>query len=306
MTNVNRNKDIIQWESIDLSTRQEIEEFYKTLWNNNVLRLIKDDQNVQDKMAKAYEKSKAINQKVGLNVGFTILNWNPSEDSDDNSTVSISPGAIDVWDLSPGEPVDVATNTILDHIILCECNDFIPIFSVHAPTSFPHGVNLVYKNKSNETREVYVNAPPFSMIATGVDPSLFEEVKERGLKRDSANKGKKALEKVREDDLYDWLRIQGIDVERQVKTSNNQYVDLWIPGKMIIEIKRAAVSGNDVCQCIDYASEYSLPILIIGEKITGSASRGLAAFNRLCTDRKILFISWDIAYDYLQCKLFRS
>jgi hypothetical protein len=72
---------------------------------------------------------------------------------------------------------------------------------------------------------------------------------------------------------------------------------------MMIELKRSSVSGNDICQCIEYASEYRLPIVLVGDKISGAASRGIKGFNKLCPKNKILFISWDAIHYFLKGRL---
>ena len=100
--------------------------------------------------------------------------------------------------------------------------------------------------------------------------------------------------------MYDWLRLQGVNAERQVQTTSKHCIDLWIAEKLMIELKKSSITGNDICQCIEYASEYKLPIVLIGDKLTTAASRGIKGFNKLCPKHKITFLTWDSSKDYLR------
>lgn len=290
---------IVSWDSLDANIRQKVEEFYLELWNDAVLNLVQEKESSQKAIEKAYLESKCLYKRSGLDFGFVKLEWEGHADDDDASVVSIQAGLVD--DSSPVDVIGVITK----HVVSCESLGLIPVFSICSNPIENHqrGVLVFYKDDSGSEQSLLVNKSPFSAISTFIDPSLFSEVSDRNAKRADATQKQKPLEQEKEDELYDWLRLRGVDVERQVKTSSKQFIDLWIPGKMMIEVKRGSISANDVCQCIDYASEYKLPIVLIGEKITGAASRGLKGFNKLCPKQKICFVSWDTAYDYLRGKL---
>jgi hypothetical protein len=110
------------------------------------------------------------------------------------------------------------------------------------------------------------------------------------------------LERKKEDELYYWLVHQGVKVERQVKTSYNHRLDLWIPGKLMLELKAGRVTGDDVCQAIDYYATYKRPILLVGSGMSSAASRGIESFNKLFQDT-IVFVTWSGVKNYLQSTL---
>jgi hypothetical protein len=165
-------------------------------------------------------------------------------------------------------------NTLKNILKLAECDFIMVIFYFHSKTE-----PIKVHTKAITNLVLQANKP--KPIATH-------------------RKKQKDLETKKELDLYLYLLSRGINVERQVKTSSNHVIDLWIPGQLMIEVKRSTVSGNDICQCIEYASEYNIPILLVGEKISGSASRGLKGFNSLCPDRKIFYTTWDTVHDFIR------
>jgi hypothetical protein len=119
--------------------------------------------------------------------------------------------------------------------------------------------------------------------------------------QNTAIKAVKALkqpEQKLEDGLYDWLRIKGVDVERQVTTAKHR-LDLWIPNKAMLELKQGRVSGDDVCQAIDYAATYQMPIVLVGTGMSSAASRGIDGFNRAMNKDLIVFITWGGIRAYL-------
>jgi hypothetical protein len=161
----------------------------------------------------------------------------------------------------------------------------------------PESINImvVYSNK------MWDYAPNCIMYSIS---SFYEEIAKREVKEIKLNKKKlnKPSEMQRENALFDWLRMQGVNVEKQVKTSENHVFDLWIPGQMILELKASSVTANDVCQCIEYAVNYNQPIILVGDSINSRASKGLSSFN-LISENKILYLSWDTVTDYLKARL---
>ena len=105
-----------------------------------------------------------------------------------------------------------------------------------------------------------------------------------------------------EDGLYDWLRVKGVDVERQVTTAKHR-LDLWIPNKAMLELKQGRVSGDDVCQAIDYAATYQMPIVLVGTGLSSSGSRGIDGFNRAMGKDLIIFVTWGGVKLYLDALL---
>lgn len=105
-----------------------------------------------------------------------------------------------------------------------------------------------------------------------------------------------------EDGLYDWLRIKGVDVERQVTTAKHR-LDLWLPNKAMLELKQGRVSGDDVCQAIDYAATYQMPIVLVGTGLSSSGSRGIDGFNRAMGKDLIIFVTWGGVKLYLDALL---
>ena len=105
-----------------------------------------------------------------------------------------------------------------------------------------------------------------------------------------------------EDGLYDWLRVKGVEVERQVTTAKHR-LDLWIPNKAMLELKQGRVSGDDVCQAIDYAATYQMPIVLVGTGLSSSGSRGIDGFNRAMGKDLIIFVTWGGVKLYLDALL---
>ncbi len=112
-------------------------------------------------------------------------------------------------------------------------------------------------------------------------------------------KKKQQPEATLEHDLYCWLMAKGIDVERQVSTASRHRLDLWIPGKMMLELKASKITGDDVCQAIDYQATYEKQILLIGKGMSDAASRGIEGYNKATGTESIVFVSWEAARVYL-------
>jgi hypothetical protein len=115
----------------------------------------------------------------------------------------------------------------------------------------------------------------------------------------SKSKVVKPLEKDLESDLLKWLHMRGIQADNQIKTSKHR-MDLWIPGKCFLELKTGKVSGDDVCQAIDYCAEYKLPVVLVGNHIGEMASRGVEAFNKAVEGDLIAFVQWSAVKTYLK------
>lgn len=146
---------------------------------------------------------------------------------------------------------------------------------------------------------------PFNALFSYFSKEFFCELSDEKLDREKQKKQKGCpekdeLESEKETDLYDWLRLQGLDAHRQVKTSSATILDIWIPNQLIIELKRNNVTGNDICQAMEYIQSHHLPVVIVGDKLSGAASRGLKAFNGITRGNKIIFVTWDAVKDYLK------
>lgn len=294
------------WTELSSAVQSKVLVFYQQEFKQLVLSFCSKS---ISSIVECYEKfSKQCKGKHG---GYIALKWLEYDLEHEIATSALMWGG---WDNALNNPVlkapeqsllekefvSIFTNAQLN-------KEKIPVmsyFDTVAPISVPSFVVNEKDNGDDDGSFVRISSFPGASAYVLIDPLLSDEVNERDSARAKSAGAKKALEVQKEDELYDWLRIQGLDVERQVKTSEGHRLDMWMPGKMIVEIKRGSVSGNDVCQCIEYASEYSVPVVVIGDKLTGSASRGLHGFNKLCPDRKISFVSWDIAYDYLKGKFF--
>jgi hypothetical protein len=107
------------------------------------------------------------------------------------------------------------------------------------------------------------------------------------------------LEKDLESDLLKWIHSRGFDAENQISTSKHR-MDIWIPGKCFLELKRGRVSGDDICQAIDYCAEYKLPVIVVGNHINSMASRGAEAFNKAVDGEMLIFVQWSAVKTYLK------
>jgi hypothetical protein len=103
-------------------------------------------------------------------------------------------------------------------------------------------------------------------------------------------------------DLQAWLLAFGVNVESQV-TTNNHRLDLWIPGKLMLELKAGKVTGDDICQAIDYYATYQRKILLVGKGLSDSATRGIDGFNRSVEDDALLFVTWGAVKTFLKAYL---
>jgi len=103
-------------------------------------------------------------------------------------------------------------------------------------------------------------------------------------------------------DLQAWLLSFGVNVESQVTTHNHR-LDLWIPGKLMLELKAGKVAGDDVCQAIDYYATYQRKILLVGKGLSDSATRGIDGFNRSIEDDALLFVTWGAVKTFLKAYL---
>ena len=101
-------------------------------------------------------------------------------------------------------------------------------------------------------------------------------------------------------ELFNWLQIHGVEVERQVSTKNNHRLDLWIPGRMMLELKARIVTGDDVCQAIDYYATYQRPIILVGKGLSTAASRGMEGFTRETIQDALVFVTWSAVKTYLK------
>ena len=132
-------------------------------------------------------------------------------------------------------------------------------------------------------------------------PDGATEVATEKTKREAKRAKSKPKQKERqlEDELYDWLRLKGVPAERQVSTKKHR-LDLWIPGKIMLELKAGRVTGDDVCQAIDYQSTYDKPILLVGKGLSTAASRGVEGFNKATGNDLLQFVTWSTVKTYLR------
>lgn len=110
---------------------------------------------------------------------------------------------------------------------------------------------------------------------------------------------KLTLEKNLEQDLLLWLHSKGIQADTQVLTARHR-TDIWIPGKCFLELKKGRVSGDDICQAMDYCCEYKRTVVIVGNHISEMASRGIEAFNKSVNSEMLVFVSWSAVRTYLK------
>lgn len=130
------------------------------------------------------------------------------------------------------------------------------------------------------------------------DISLVEELQRSAVTHDKKPKNQK--ERLLEDELQLWLVANGIFVERQVATKNHHRIDLWIPGKLMLELKAGKVNGEDVCQAVSYYTAYRKPIVLVGESIHPMAIRGIESINALVGSDQISFVTWGAIKPYIK------
>lgn len=74
-------------------------------------------------------------------------------------------------------------------------------------------------------------------------------------------------------ELFKWLQIHGVEVERQVATKNNHRLDLQLLCRMMLELKAGKVTGDDVCQAIDYHATYQRPWKRLNRQLMSKCQR---------------------------------
>jgi hypothetical protein len=163
----------------------------------------------------------------------------------------------------------------------------------HAPVL----VKWMYSEAFIDNCEEFILREPLEYI--GVIARPFQWAPEPVKPVQSKPKTVKPLEKDLESDLLKWLHMRGVHADNQIKTSKHR-MDLWIPGKCFLELKTGKVSGDDVCQAIDYCAEYKLPVILVGNHIGEMASRGIEAFNKAVDGDLITFVQWSAVKTYLK------
>lgn len=147
--------------------------------------------------------------------------------------------------------------------------------------------------------DIYKADLKFSIsLFVDLNPQVQEVSKDEKERSKTQPKARQKTEQKLEDGLYDWLRIKGVEVERQVATAKHR-LDLWIPNKAMLELKQGRVSGDDVCQAIDYAATYQMPIVLVGSGLSSAASRGIDGFNQATGKDLIVFVTWSGIRHYL-------
>lgn len=64
---------------------------------------------------------------------------------------------------------------------------------------------------------------------------------------------------------------------------------------MMLKLKAAKVTGNNVCQAIDYYATYQRPIILIGKGLSTATSRGFKGFIQQRSLDAIVFVTWSDA-----------
>lgn len=289
--------NVNNWAEIPETKKTEITNFYQTLWADAVYNfLLNNLERVTGVIKKADKESNG-------EFWYLTLNWECDPILDDTTIVSIG------WQKysAIADITELEETGFLEFYRKQNNPDTLVIYSHHHSLSTKARNTLVFGcNADREEYSMLVDNLPFSAVSLTFPKQMIidagEEAIERSTKRQQSKIKKEVIvsEQNREDALYDWLRLQGVNAERQVQTTSKHCIDLWIAEKLMIELKKSSITGNDICQCIEYASEYKLPIVLIGDKLTTAASRGIKGFNKLCPKHKITFITWDSSKDYLR------
>jgi hypothetical protein len=126
----------------------------------------------------------------------------------------------------------------------------------------------------------------------------FEQAKEAAEKAVVTKMTRKKEEADFETSLMAFLTNRGVTAVRQVTSGSNR-LDILVPGHLIIEIKAGKVTGDDMCQAIDYLAMHKMDVLLVGTGLSDSATRGMAAIN-LISDHQILFVTKNACFHYLE------
>jgi hypothetical protein len=178
------------------------------------------------------------------------------------------------------------TNLLMEYVNACEKGCKIPIL-----------IKWSYSSELVEISEDYILHQPLTRLTSIKKP--FEWAPEPVKKPSTKKPSTKPLEKDLESELLNWMHSRGIQSDSQIQTSKHR-MDLWIPGKCFLELKKGKVSGDDVCQAIDYCAEYKLPVVLVGNHIGDMASRGIEAFNKAVDGDLIAFVQWSAIRTYLK------
>lgn len=160
------------------------------------------------------------------------------------------------------------------------------------------GMEINEEDYTIEKAQEFLEFQPMRHIGSILEPFSWgfqPEVRVPASKKKAVSPQEKDLEK----DLLEWIHAKGVKADSQVSTSRHR-TDIWIPGKCFLELKKGKVSGDDVCQAIDYCAEYKRPVVIVGNHISEMASRGSEAFNKAVDSEMIAFVTWSAVKTYLK------
>lgn len=156
--------------------------------------------------------------------------------------------------------------------------------------------NFSGEGEASEESECPGNSRPATEASASATQSSSRKPRRKSRRRRCQTEAKK------EKELYGWLRSKGVEAERQVSTRAHR-LDLWIPGKLMLELKAGKVSADDICQALDYFATYDRKILLVGTGLTNGAGRGLDAIDKLDSGIDVTFITWNGVKDYLRAFL---
>lgn len=114
------------------------------------------------------------------------------------------------------------------------------------------------------------------------------------IKKDAHRKEEALLEA----SVLEFFKQLGVAVESQLIAGQHR-LDIVVPGELIIELKAGKITANDMCQALDYLASYPYDVLLVGTGLTSEATRGMEAINRIAQTNKILFVSRNASFKYL-------
>lgn len=112
-------------------------------------------------------------------------------------------------------------------------------------------------------------------------------------------KKQEKLEKDLEQELYDWISLNGVICEKQVVMGGYRS-DIWIPGVCFLELKRGKVTSKDFCQALRYNVETNRKIILVGSNIEKDVMSTITAYNEMSNADVICFLSWETVKVYLR------
>lgn len=308
-TKVAETKYADSFNELSFDDRRRIYLYYNYLWKECALRFLEAHiEQIRENLAQCIQKKwdGIQNKRVATNIW-----WGTSDNDSECIKITQDFRVFDTQFINQLDSVHAKfqkeqgiMESDIDHSVFSKASHLdLIVFSNHRWER-----DNIYRiccwglNDEDTLTEFHING---GTPLTGINfivPNFLENIFQEVQKKTKTTSSPKKKESLLESELYDWLILNSIPAFRQAKKTTGNVNDIWIPDTMFLELKRGSVTGNDVCQAIEYYSESKIPVVLVGDKITTKASKGLKGFNAI-REESIVFVDWTCVKDYLKGRL---